>query len=180
MAQSTLGTAYLNEGKYLPRDVTKAIYWLRKVADRDRSEFDRIKSRMQFLLEQRRYEIDPQQQRAMDLEYLDLVAKKLAFETAFLGLIQVYLGGQGDFHANPELALKYLRLGADYGFPSVERTFGIVKQYGLFGIPKDEEHATMLLSQAAAQGDPIAQRLLTILRFDHAHVDTAFSEHSIS
>lgn len=161
MAQSTLGGAYLDEGKYLPRDVTKAIYWLRKVADRDRSELDRINRRMEFLLEKRRDELDPQERRKLDIQYIDLIATKLAFESAILGLVQVYLGGQGDFHANPELALKYLRLGADYGFPSVQRIFGIVAQLGLFGVPKDEVQGTMLLSKAAALGDPIARALVS-------------------
>ena len=167
LAQSTLGTAYLAGGRYLPKDVTKAVYWLRKVADRDRSELDRIKSRMQFLLEQRRSEVDPQQRRELDLEVLDLIARKLAFESAFLGLIQVYLGGHGASHADVELALKYMRLGADYGFPSAQRIFGIVTQFGLLGVPKNEMQAMMLLSEAAAQGDRIAQRLLIDFRFYH-------------
>lgn len=180
LAQSTLGAAYLDEHRYLPRDVTKAVYWWRKVADRDQSELDRIESRMQFVLKQRSYEINSPQHRAMDLEYLDLIAKKLAFESAFLGLIQVYLGGQGADHAKPELALKYLRLGADYGFPSVQRTLGIMSQFGLLGVPKDEVQATRLLSEAAAQGDPIAQRLLSQLRLDQARTDTVFSGPSLS
>lgn len=167
LAQSTLGTAYLDGGRYLPRDVTKAVYWLRKVADRDRLELDRINSRMQFLLAKQRYEVDQQKRREMDVEFLDLVARKLAFESAFLGLIQVYLGGHGASHADVELALKYMRLGVDYGFPSAQRIFGIVTQFGLLGVPKNEIQATMLLSEAAAQGDRIAQRLLIDFRFYH-------------
>lgn len=185
LAQSTLGNTYLDGNKYLPKDVTKAVYWLRKVADRDHSEFDRIPRRMQSLLEQRRYEFDAQKRREMDLEYLDLAAKKLAYEAAFLGLTQVYLGGHGVALANTERAVHYLRLGADYGFPSAQRILGIVTEYGWLGVPKNEIQATLLLNAAAAQGDRVAQRLLVEFRSYHdavfrARMGAAFSEHSVS
>ena len=86
----------------------------------------------------------------MDLEYVDLVTRKLAFEGAFVGLIEVYLGDHGTSYANSTLALKYMRLGAAYGFPSAQRMLGIVLQLGLFSVPKNELLATMLLSEAAA------------------------------
>ena len=185
LAQSTLGTAYLDGRGYLAANVTEAVRWLRKVADRDRAEFDRIPKRMQSLLEKRPHEFDLRKRRTMDLEYLDLVARKLAFESAFLGLIEVYLGSHGDSHANTALALKYLRRGANYGFPSAQRMLGIVTEFGLLGVPRDEIQATMLLSEAAAQGDQVAQKLLVSLRFYHdamlrARRGTTFSGYSFS
>jgi TPR repeat protein len=164
VAQSTLGSAYLEGRGDVSRNVTKAVYWLRRVADRDRSEFNRIPSRMQSLLEKRPREFDLRKRRTIDLEYLDLVARKLAFELAFLELIDVYVGRHGPSYANAALALKYMRRGANYGFPSAQRILGIVTQYGWLGVPKDKVQATMLLSQAAAQGDRVAQRLLVNLR----------------
>ena len=185
LAQSTLGTAYLEGRGDVSRNVTKAVHWLRKVADRDRSEFDRIPRQMQSLLEKRPQEFDLRKRRTMDLEYLDLVARKLAFESAFLGLIEVYSGSHGDSHANTALALKYLRRGANYGFPSAQRILAFVTQYGLLGVPKDKVQATILLSEAAAQGDRVAQRLLVSLRFYHdamlrARMSSAFSGYSFS
>jgi TPR repeat protein len=185
LAQSTLGTTYLDGNAYVPKDVTKGVYWLRKVADRDRSELDRIRSRMQSLLEQRRYEVDPQKRREMDIEYLDLVSKKLALEAAFLGLIQVYVGGHGASHADTEFALKYMRLGANYCFPSSQRIFGVVTAFGLLGVPKNEIAGAILLSEAAAQGDGPAQRLLADLRsyqdaMFRARTRPAFSDYSFS
>jgi TPR repeat protein len=164
VAQNNLGSAYLDGRGCLAANVTEAVRWLRKVADRDRSEFDRIPRRMQSLLEKRPHEFDLRKRRAMDLEYLDLVARKLAFESAFLGLIEVYLGSHGDSYANTALALKYMRRSANYGFPSALRILAFVTQYGLLGVPKDKVQATMLLSEAAAQGDRVAQRLLVDLR----------------
>ena len=133
---------------------------MRKVADRDRSEYEQIRDRMQARLEQRRFEIDPQKRREIDLEYLDLVAKKLAFESAFLGLIQVYLGNYGAPHSDGRLALNYMRLGADYGFHSSQRILGVVTAFGLLGVPKNEFAGMTLLNEAAVQGDRPAQRLL--------------------
>ena len=183
LAQSTLGNAYLDGRGYLAANVTEAVRWLRKVADRDRSEFDRIPRRMQSLLEKRPHEFDLRKRHTMDLEYLDLVARKLAFESAFLGLIEVYLGTHGNSHANTALALKYLQRGATYGFPFAQRMLGIVTQFGLLGVPRDEIQATVLLSEAAAQGDRVAQTLLANLRFHHdamlrARVGTTFSGYS--
>jgi TPR repeat protein len=168
LAESTLGAAYLDGNGYIAKDVTQGVHWLRKVADRDSSEYEQIQTRMQSLVEQRRYEFDPQKRREIDIEYLDLVSKKLSFEAAFLGLIQVYVGGHGNSHADVELALKYMRLGANYGFPSSQRTLGIVTALGLLGVPKNEIAGTILLSDAAAQGDRVAQRWLADL---HAYQD---------
>jgi hypothetical protein len=184
VAQSFLGSAYLQGKGDLPKDMTKAVYWLRKVADRDPSQFDRISSRMDSLLEKRRQELEPRKRLKMDLEYLDLVAKELAFESAILGLIDVYLGRDGTFYSDARLAVKYMRLGAAYGFPSAQRALGIVTQFGLFGVPRDEIAGTILVSEAAANGDQIAQQLLLELRaYDHAmlhaRMGTAFSEHSL-
>jgi TPR repeat protein len=185
VAQSSLGSAYLDGRGDVSENVTKAVYWLRKVADRDRSEFDRIPGRMESLLERKPHEFDLRKRRAMDLEYLELFTKKLAFESDFLGLIEVYLGSNGDSHANTTLALKYLRRGANFGFPSAQRMLGIVTQLGLLGVPRDETQATILLSEAAAQGDRVAQKLLVSLRFYHdamlhARMGTTFSGYSFS
>jgi len=185
VAQSTLGSAYLQGRAYLPRNVTKAVYWLRKVADRDRSQFYQIPSRMHLLLQKSQYESDFGKQHAISLEYLDLVAGKLAIESAVLRLIEVYVGRHGSSHANAELALKYMRLGAAYGFPSAQRKLGIVTRFGLFGVPKNELEATILLSEAAAKGDRIAQHLLVDfssyrLAALHARIGTAVSKHSSS
>ena len=184
VAQSTLGTAYL-QGKRVRTNVTKAVYWLRKVADRDRSEFNLVKSRIQFLVERRGYELDPIKQRAVELEYLDLAQRKLAFERAFLGLIQIYAGRQGASYADAELALKHMRSGADYGFPSAQRLLGIVNGFGLLGVPRNEINATKLLCSAAAKGDRVAQRLLAQSRCSQeamlrARIGTTFAENSFS
>jgi TPR repeat protein len=185
VAQSILGSAYLEGRGDVSRNVTKAVYWLQKVADRDRSEFDRIPSRMQSLLDKRAREFDLRERRTIDVEYLDLVARKLAFESAFFGLIEVYLGSHGDSHANTALALKYLRRGASYGFPFAQRMLGIVTQYGLLGVARDEIQATILLNEAAAQGDLVAQRLLVSIRIYHdamlrARTGTTVSGYSFS
>ena len=108
VAQSILGSAYLHGKGDLPKDMTKAVYWLRKVADRDPSQFDRISSRMDSLLEKRRQGLEPRERLKIDLEYLDLVAKELAFESAILGLIDVYLGRDGTPYSDARLAVKYM------------------------------------------------------------------------
>lgn len=92
VAQNALVFGYLRGKSDLPEDVTKAVYWLRKVADRDASELQRIQGRMRYQQGMRHYELDPTTRRAMDKEYLALTRKELAFESAFLGLIDVYLG----------------------------------------------------------------------------------------
>ena len=185
VAQNSLGSAYLDGRGDVTRNVTKAVYWLRKVADRDRAEFDRIPGRMESLLERKPHEFDLRKRRAMDLEYLELFTRKLAFESAFLGLIEVYLGSHGDSYRNTALALKYMRRGANYGFPSAQRMLGIVTQFGLLGVPRDEIQARILLSEAAAHGDRGAQRLLVSLRFYQdamlrARMGTTFSGYSFS
>lgn len=124
-AQSSLGLAYLRGSEYVPRNVTKSLYWLHQITDRDRAEHDQIVDRMQSLLERRRHASDPRRQRQLDLQYLRLAEEKLAFELAFVALIQVYSGGQGASYANPALARKYLRHGAAYGFASVQRMLGM-------------------------------------------------------
>lgn len=78
LAQSTLGNAYLDGRGYLAANVTEAVYWLRKVAGRDRSDFDRIPRRMESLLEKRPQESDLRKRHAMDLEFLDLVSPSVA------------------------------------------------------------------------------------------------------
>jgi TPR repeat protein len=165
LAQSALGSAYLKGTGDLPRSVPEAVYWLRKVTDRDPAEFEHISTRMQVLLDNRLFEVDPQRQRETDLEYLNLATKRLAYESAFLEIVHVYLGGEGDAYANVLLALKYLRLGAAYGLPSSQRDLGIVTRFGWLGVPKNEIRAAALLNEAAAQGDRVAQRLLVELRY---------------
>jgi TPR repeat protein len=96
----------------------------------------------------------------MELEYLDLLTTKLAFESAYLGLIEVYMGEHGRSHENPELALQYMRSGAALGFPAAQRKLAIVMQFGLLGVPKNEIEATILLGHAAANGDTVARTLL--------------------
>jgi hypothetical protein len=78
-----------------------------------------------------------------------------------------------------------MRLGADYGIPSSQRTLGIVTTLGSLGVPKNETAGMILLSKAAAQGDRPAHRLLAdlpsyqeaVLR---ARLRTAFSDCSFS
>jgi TPR repeat protein len=118
---------------------------------------------MRYVLEERRHESDPQSQRMLDREYLSLVERKLAYEQALLGLAQVYAGGQGASHANPQLALKYLRLGAAYGFPSSQRVLGLVILSGSLGARRSELEGRRWLYAAAAKGDRVAVRWLTEL-----------------
>ena len=140
---------------------------------------------MHFLLQKSQYEFGLRKCNAMSLEYLDLVAEKLAFESAVLRLIEVYVGRHGSAHANAEFALKYMQLGAAYGFPSPQRKPGIVTRFGLLGVPKNEVEASILLSAAAAKGDRVAQKSLVDLssyrlaKF-HALMDIAVSDHSFS
>ncbi len=164
LAQSTLGVACLEGSEYIPKNVTKGVYWLRKVADRDRSEFDRVPRQMVSLLEKRQHEFDLRKRNVIEAKYLDLVAEKVAFEVAFLGLIEVYLGEHGATYRNTTLALSYMRRGAIYGLPSAQRMLGIVTRYGLFGVPQNEIASGVLLSEAAENGDRSAQQLLAYLR----------------
>ncbi len=160
VAQQALGSAYLQGRSFLQRNVTTAVDWLRKVADRDRSELDRIQGRMRDLVEKRRQEMDPDKQRAIDLDYLDLAYQRRAFERAFLELIQVYTGRHGPTYANAELARKYAQSGAACGLASAQRILGIAYRYGLFGVPRNPFEGTRLLRSAAARGDRFAQWLL--------------------
>jgi TPR repeat protein len=159
-AQSTLGIAYLRGSEYVPRKVRAAVYWFHRIADRDRAEHDQIVDQMRSLLEERRHASDPGKQRKLDLEYLGLVEKRLSFELAFVGLIQVYAGGQGSSYANPELARKYLHQGTDYGFASAQRMLGMAYLFGLLGVPKNRAEGMRLLHAAAAQGDHAAEYVL--------------------
>ena len=107
LAQSALGSAYLHARANLPKDVPKATYWLRQVADRDRSQFEDISNRMQLLLEKSEHELDVRKRSTITLDYLDLAAKRLAFEVAMLSLVEIYIGRHGVSQANAELAVKY-------------------------------------------------------------------------
>lgn len=155
-AQATLGTAYLLGREVVEKNVTKAVYWLRKVADRDAKEFDRMDSRMLAVYDERRRETSPRKQRELDLEYLDLVLTKLAYEQAFIGLASVYAGAYGAGYADSADALKYLRRGAACGFPSAQRILGLVHLYGWLGVPRDELVGRRWLLVAAVGGDPVA------------------------
>jgi TPR repeat protein len=169
VAQSIFGSAYLDGKGDVPKNVTKAVFWLRRVGDRDPSEFYAMSNRMNTLLEKRRQESDPRKRIKIDLEYLDFVTKKLAYETAVLGLIDVYLGRHGASHANTALGVACMQLGSTYGFPSAQRALGIVTEFGLFGVPKDEIAGRTWLSEAARNGDQVAEDLLVDMRaYDHA------------
>jgi TPR repeat protein len=159
-AQSTLGVAYLRGNGYVSRNVTNAVYWFHRIADRDRAEHDQIVERMQSLLEERRLVINREQQRQHNLEYLGWVQKKLGFEIAFVGLIEVYSGGQGSAYANPALARRYMHQGAAYGFASAQRRLGMAYLFGLLGVPKNTAQGLRLLHLAAAQGDQRAKYVL--------------------
>jgi TPR repeat protein len=159
-AQGTLGVAYLRGSEHVPRNVTAAVYWFHQIADRDRAEHDRIADRMQSLLEERRHVSGPRRQRKLDLEYLGLVQRKLAFEIAFVGLIEVYSGRQGPAYANPVLARRYMHRGAIFGFASAQRMLGMAKVFGLLGVPKNTAQGLRLLHAAAAQGDHGAEYVL--------------------
>jgi TPR repeat protein len=160
LAQSTLGSACLQGGEQLPKDVTNALYWFQEVANRADREFLTIRPRLKSILEQRQLATNPKKQRKLELEYLDLLAKKLAFEQAYVGLIQIYFGGQGRSYANPALALKCMQQGADYGIAPAQRILGIANLHGLFGVPKNVREGLRLLHAAAAQGDHAAEDLL--------------------
>jgi hypothetical protein len=159
-AQSTLGVVYLRGGDFVPRNVTRALYWFHRIADRDRAEHDQIVDQMQSLLAEQRYVLDPRKQHQLDLEYLSLVQKKLAFEIAFVGLIEVYSGGQGRSYANPALARRYMRQGAAYGCAPAQRMLGLAYLFGPLGVPKNTSQGLRLLHAAAAQGDHAAEYVL--------------------
>ena len=108
----------------------------------------------------RGHTLDPGKQRQLDLEYLGWVQKKLGFEIAFVGLIEVYSGGQGPAYANPALARRYLRQGAAYGFASAQRMLGTAYLFGSLGLPKNTAQGLRLLHLAAAQGDQRAKYVL--------------------
>ncbi len=160
LAQTALGSAYLHGRTNLPKNVTEAVYWLRKVADRDHSQFEGISKRMQSLLEKSEDQRDLRKRSAMALDYLDLAARRLAFEAAILSLIEIYMGQHGISHVNAELAVRYMRLGATYGMPAAQRALGIVTRFGLLGVPKNEVAGTILLTEAAAKGDQVARKVL--------------------
>lgn len=155
-AQAALGSAHLFGNAFIAKNVTRALSWLHKVADRDPKEFDRIESRTQSLFDQRRRETSARSQRELDLEYLDLVGTKLAYEQAFIGLASVYAGENGAVYRDSSLALKYLRRGAAYGFPSAQRFLGFAYVYGWFGVHENEFEGRRWLHVAAAGGDRVA------------------------
>ena len=159
-AQSTLGVAHLRGSEHVPKNVTAAVYWFHRIADRDRAEHDQVVGRMRSLLEERRLTTNREQQRRLELEYLGLVQKKLAFELAFVGLIEVYSGGHGSSYANPALARRYMRQGAAYGFASAQRMLGMAYLFGLLDVPRNTSQGLKLLHAAAAQGDRAAEYLL--------------------
>jgi len=162
-AQSALGEAYLWGGVLVAKNVTKAAYWFEKIASRDEREFQAICARMQSILDHRNDPMVRQTARKLDLEYLHLAHQKLAFELAFTALFQIYSGGEGPTYANPTLALKYLRQGAHYGFPSAQRRLGAAYVFGWFGLPKSPSRGLRLLTEAANQGDHRAEYLLGAL-----------------
>ena len=159
IAQSTLGSAYLL-GEHVPKNVTKAVYWFEKVVSRDEQEYQKIRARMGIILEQRKRAENREENRKLELEYLDLVMKKLSYEEALTGLLQVYSGQHGASYSNPELALKYLRQGAESGYPWAQRTLGVVSVFGLAGSPQNKSEGLRLLKEAASQSDHDAEYIL--------------------
>ena len=162
-AQSALGAAYLRGGYPVAKNVMKAVYWFERIASRDEREFRAICARMQSIRDQRTVPMTRPGAKRLDLEYLHLVDQKLSFELAFSALFQICSGGEGPTYANPTLALKYLRQGAEYGFPSAQRRLGVAYVFGLLGLPKNRSAGLRLLTEAANHGDHRAEYLLGTL-----------------
>lgn len=159
VAQSTLGTAHLL-GEHVPKNVTKAVYWFQEVVSRDEHEYKMIGARMEVVLKHRQLAKNGAERSRLEREYLELALRKLSYEEAFNGLLQVYTGGHGASYENPELALKYLRQAARVGYPWAQRTLGVTSMFGLSGAPQNKSEGLRLLKEAASQGDHDAEYIL--------------------